>query len=55
MSFFKQLFCQHDFAFARNIHGDEIIAWGWKRSIWQCQKCGKVQARDLLIKEGGQE
>lgn len=48
MQFFRRLFCQHEFDFVRNIHGDEIIECGWKRSIWKCRKCGKINLGDLL-------
>ncbi|URQ04741.1 hypothetical protein SEA_EMMA1919_150 [Streptomyces phage Emma1919] len=34
---FKKKDCPH--MHIRNIHGDEIIAAGWKRS--QCMDCGK--------------
>lgn len=40
---FKRLLCRHrDLEFARNIHGDEIRERGWKRSLWQCTRCGAV-------------
>ena len=42
MRFLKRLFCKHDYVFVRNIHGDEIIEYEWKRSIWKCQLCGKT-------------
>ena len=42
MDFLKRLFCKHDYVFVRNIHGDEIIEYEWKRSIWKCQLCGKT-------------
>lgn len=48
MQFFRRLFCRHEFAFVRNIYGDEIIERGWKRSIWKCRKCGKINLGDLL-------
>jgi len=36
------LFCLHrgEKTFVRNIHGDEVIHRGYKRSIWQCNHCG---------------
>ena len=55
--FLKRLFCRHDYHFARNLYGDQIIEWGWKRSVWQCKKCGALQGRDELAsitKEGAQ-
>lgn len=41
--------CNHEYVFVRNIHGDEIIAKGWKRSIWRCQLCGKQHHDDILV------
>lgn len=56
LKFLRSLFCAHEFKFVRNIYGDEIISWGYKRSIWCCSKCGKLDGRDdlhrLLPKEG---
>lgn len=45
---FRRVFCKHQYAFRRNLYGDEIIEWGWKRSIWQCEHCGNLQGRDSL-------
>lgn len=42
MNIIKRLFCKHDYEFVRNIHGDEIIAAGYRRSWWRCKKCGKM-------------
>lgn len=42
MNLFRRLFCKHSFDFIRNIYGDEIRYYGWKRSIWKCSKCGKL-------------
>ena len=28
----------------RNIYGDEIYEYGYDRSLWGCQKCGKVKS-----------
>jgi len=48
--FFKRLLCRHRFSFVRNIYGDEIIEWNWKRSLWRCDYCSKLQARpDLFV------
>ena len=44
----KQLFCKHEYKFVRNIYGDEIIASGWKRSMWRCEKCGKFKGKEEL-------
>lgn len=40
--------CKHDYQFLHNLYGDQIIAYGWKRSLWKCSKCRKVTARDAL-------
>jgi len=45
----KQLLCKHkSYSFVRNIYGDEIHNFGGKRSIDQCNCCGKFLYRDLL-------
>jgi len=38
----RSLFCTHqkERTFVRNIHGDEIIHRGYKRSVWRCNHCG---------------
>jgi hypothetical protein len=46
--FLRRLFCQHDWSFAGNLYGDQIIEWGGKRSVWTCVKCDKTVARDKL-------
>ncbi|GAA0382590.1 hypothetical protein GCM10008933_12200 [Paenibacillus motobuensis] len=51
---FKKLFCKHKYSFVRNIHGDEIIHRGFKRSIWKCTECGRTRLSDELHKEGPQ-
>ena len=43
MGILKQLVCKHNYKFVRNLHGDEIINHGWKRSEWECCKCGKIK------------
>ncbi len=48
MTWVKRFFCAHHFNFVRNIYGDEIIEYGWKRSIWRCYHCGKTEHRDGL-------
>ena len=48
MRFLKRLFCKHDLSFVRNIYGDEIRNYGWKRSIWKCNKCGKRVLKDAI-------
>jgi hypothetical protein len=47
----KQLFCKHEYYFARNIYGDEINYCGGYRSLWRCKKCNKLQWRESLYKE----
>lgn len=44
----KRLLCHHGFKFVRNLHGDEIIEYGWKRSLWRCAHCGKLHMSDYL-------
>ena len=52
MTWFSRLFCRHhDLEFVQNLYGDQIIEWGWKRSIWRCTKCEKRIARDELHAE----
>lgn len=52
LKFIKGLLCRHtDAVFVRNIYGDEIIRWGYKRSIWRCNKCGNLHAKHGLQKE----
>ncbi len=42
-NFIQSLFCRHkNLTFKRNIHGDEIIQFGYERSIWVCGKCKGV-------------
>ena len=48
----KGLICKHSYVWRNNIYGDQIIYAGWKRSIWECEKCERVQFRDKL---GGPE
>jgi len=49
MTIFKQLCCTHNKKeFVRNIYGDEIIECEWKRSIWRCEKCGKLTYGSML-------
>jgi len=48
MNWFKKLYCEHEYEFVRNIHGEEINHMGGKRSIWKCNKCGKLQYRKEL-------
>ena len=46
----KHLFCfKHDYLWMRNLYGDEIIVYGYKRSMWRCRKCGKIQYRKDLV------
>lgn len=47
----KRYFCRHEYKFVRNIYGDEIIEYGYKRSIHKCVKCGAVHCGELLKME----
>lgn len=49
MSLLKRLFCKHSFEFLRNLYGDQIIEWGYQRSVWKCTRCGKLQGRPPLV------
>lgn len=42
------LFCKHEYIFLRNIHGDEIIQLGYKRSISVCIHCRLLKYNDRL-------
>lgn len=44
----RALFCDHEFVWVRNFYADEIILNGWKRSLWECRRCGWVRAEDWL-------
>jgi hypothetical protein len=44
----KALFCRHEYKWVWNFYGDAIIAHNWKRSRWDCRKCGWPQFRDEL-------
>ena len=48
MILLKRLFCRHDWRHHSNLYGDQIIEWGYKRSVWRCAKCGLLQGRDQL-------
>lgn len=48
MKFLKRLFCRHEWHHYANLYGDQIIEWNWKRSVWKCAHCGKLQGRDQL-------
>lgn len=49
--FIKRIFCAHDFIFVRNIHGDEILEYGYQRSVWKCKHCGRVKYTNLTEDE----
>lgn len=38
---FKRLFCSHRIKFLRDIYGDSINHYD-ARSIYECEKCGKI-------------
>jgi hypothetical protein len=44
----KQLFCRHHYEWYYNLYGDQIISWGYKRSVWKCTKCELLQGREKL-------
>lgn len=44
--------CRHEWAWVRNIHGDEINRVSLSRvyrSWWRCRLCGKEQPRQELV------
>lgn len=49
----RKIFCSHEYVFNRNIYGDEINSTGRKikRSVWNCEKCGKIKLERKLSKE----
>ena len=49
-SFFKSLFCKHDYRHVRNLYGDAINRHDGKRSVWKCCKCGKLKFDEGLYK-----
>lgn len=48
ISLFKRVFCKHTWLFIRNIYGDEIIEYEYKRSVYKCRDCGKYKHMDEL-------
>lgn len=47
--YFSNLFCSHKkLEFVENIYGDQINIHHRKRSIWKCQRCGKLIYKDEL-------
>lgn len=49
MNWLKRLLCRHEaLAFVRNLYGDQIIEWGWKRSLWRCKRCKSLVPLDQL-------
>ncbi|QIK61262.1 hypothetical protein G7050_16025 [Dysgonomonas sp. HDW5A] len=54
MKFIKQLFCEHEYQFVRNIYGDEINFFN-ARSLWRCPKCGKYTGKSYLINKENHE
>jgi hypothetical protein len=50
-SFFKQMFCRHEWRFHRNVYGDEIMHRSFNRSEWCCSKCGRWTFRAELHNE----
>lgn len=46
IAFFRSLLCRHrSVSFVQNLYGDQIIEWGWKRSVWRCDRCGALVGR----------
>ncbi len=40
---FKRCWLQpHQYQHVRNIYGDEILEYGWMRSVWRCTRCGHL-------------
>lgn len=48
MNWLRNIFCRHEWRHYANLYGDQINSWGGKRSLWECSRCGKLQARDAL-------
>ena len=48
MNWLRWLFCRHEWRHYANLYGDQINSWGGRRSLWECSRCGKLQARDAL-------
>lgn len=51
----KKIFCLHnELTFIENLHGDKINFYSDKRitarSLWQCDKCGKIIRKSYLKK-----
>ena len=52
ISLIKKILCKHKHVrFIRNIHGDEIIEYGYKRSVYVCINCGKYFYKDQLYEK----
>lgn len=50
LALLKRLFCRHrSVTFVRNIHGEEIVHSGYKRSVWKCKRCGGTVLRPNLV------
>lgn len=51
MTMFKRILCKHEFQRVHTISGDEINQVSLKvvyRSVWRCEKCGKLTlSKDL--------
>jgi hypothetical protein len=48
MNWILRFLCKHEFEIVRNVYGDEIIMLNYKRSVWRCVHCRKIQLRDSL-------
>lgn len=42
--YFRRLFCRHTqgLDFIVNLYGDQIIEYGYARSLWRCLHCGSL-------------
>ena len=52
LRFLQRYGCEHDWKWVHNIYGDQINYHGGKRSLWECQKCGKREYKYELYPEG---
>ena len=48
MKWIKEFNCDHNYVFDHNLYGDQINFHNGSRSVWKCNKCGKLQYRDEL-------
>jgi hypothetical protein len=48
MRWIKQLYCKHKWVWKMNYYGDYVNMLNGKRSLWQCEKCGKWKRKKTL-------